>query len=114
MAFEKTITLNNGESGTYIVLEHETRHLARTSKASFFLFKSAAYRASAPNEPLRGGLRIAKLHLEGEKFDQYLDAAVLAAVESGDPVRAQLYAAAKAEGVISDWGADVFADATDV
>lgn len=114
MAFQKTITLNNGESGNYIVVEHDTKHLARSSKASFYLFKSAAYRASAPLEPLRGGQRIAKLFLDGEKFDQYLAPTVLAAVDSGDPVRSQLYAAAKAEGVISDWGADVFADATDV
>ena len=55
---------------------------------------------------------VAKLRLSGDKFDLYLSNAALAA--SDNDVVAQLYLAAKTEGVISDFGATLYADAADV
>lgn len=56
----------------------------------------------------------AKLRLAGEKFDQYLSPEVLSAgaENAGTNIMDHIYAAAKAEPLISDFGAKVFLDAS--
>ncbi len=117
MALQKTFTLTSpaGVSGNYILLEYERKHAEREAYASLLLYASQAGREANPT-PIR---RIAKFWLRAAQYDAYLSTAVLAGVTADDPVRAQLYAAAKAGSsagveIISDWGPDPFADAEDV
>lgn len=108
MAFQKSFTLPSGVAGNYtrLVTCRWDRN-AREAVALFALFvdSAAAHNGKQPLTPF-----IAKLRLEGAKFDQYLSNAAL---ESAD-VLAQLYIAAKSEPVISDFGSDCFADAQEV
>lgn len=113
MAFQKTLSLPNGASGDYITIgPYLLDPMTRTLSAHFHLYFSAALRASNPSDPLRP--IVAKLRLSGAVFDSYLSTAALAEVESDDPVRSQIYAAAKVQPVESDFGPAVFADAVDV
>lgn len=108
MAFEKTFTLPSGVSGNYTrLVTYRWDRGAREAVALFALFvdASAAQSGKTALTPF-----IAKLRLNDAKFDQYLSNAVL---ETSDVI-AQLYVAAKAEPVISDFGSDAFADATEV
>jgi hypothetical protein len=114
MAYQKIIPFA-GTTGTYIRIGyHHWDGVAKEASCHFHLYSSAASAAAAPEVPLRG--RMATLRLRGAMFDQYLSTPALAAIDSDDPVRTALYQAAKAEPgcVISDWGGNIFADATDV
>lgn len=107
MALQKTIQLSTGEAGDYIrMTSFRWDRGARDASAMFALFKSshAAASGATPQVPI-----IAKLRLRDAKFDQYLGTAAL---DQGSVV-AQLYAAARAEPVVSDYGPAVLADATD-
>lgn len=108
MAFQKTLTLPSGVAGNYSRLTtYRWDRASREAVALFALYLDAAA-ASSGKQPLTPW--IAKLRLTGDKFDQYLSNAELA----DHDVIAQLYAAAKNEPVVCDFGADVFADALDV
>ena len=116
MALEKSITLPNGASGNYIrVSFYRWDRDAKEASAHLMLYGSAALATSAPASPL---CLIAKLRLGGAKFDEYLGAAALAALAAPgpDPVRDQLYAAAKAEPLLAGGGLTTvsLADAEDV
>ena len=108
MAFSKSFTLNSGASGNYVRLTtYRWDRSVREAVALFALYldANAAQTGKQPLVPY-----IAKLRLTGATFDQYLGNAVL---QDHDAI-GQLYLAAKAEPVISDFGSDAFADATDV
>lgn len=116
MALQKTIALPNGAAGNYIrVGAYTWDRVTREASAHLLLYASAAYADSAPKSPL---CLIAKVRLFGDKFDEYLSTAALdALVDAGpDPVRDQLYAAAKAEPLIpgGELTALSLADAVDV
>lgn len=108
MAFQKSFTLNSGAVGNYSRLTtYRWDRGVREAVALFALYvdASAAHTGKQPLVPY-----IAKLRLTDAKFDQYLGNAVL----DDHDVIAQLYVAAKTEPVISDFGPNAFADATNV
>lgn len=108
MALQKNITLPSGASGNYVRLTtYRWDRATREAVALFGLYVNAAA-AQAGKETLSPF--VAKLRLTGAKFDAYLGGPE---ARAGNAV-AQLYAAAKAEPVISDAGADVFSNAQDV
>lgn len=108
MALQKTITLPSGVSGNYVrLITYRWDRATREAVALFGLYVNAAA-AETGKDTLTPF--IAKLRLTGEKFDQYLGNAD---ARAGNAV-GLLYAAAKAEPVISDAGADVFSNAQDV
>jgi len=109
MALQKIIILPSGVSGDYSRITHfRWDRTTREASALIDLYLDAATAVSgSPLRPI-----VAKLRLSGDKFDLYLSTAALAA--SANDVVAQLYVAAKAEPVISDHGATIFADAIDV
>lgn len=108
MAFQKSFTLQSGVTGNYTrLITYRWDRSVREAVALFALFLDANSAQSGKQSltPF-----IAKLRLDGAKFDQYLSNSVL---ETSDVI-SQLYLAAKAEPVISDFGSDAFADAQDV
>lgn len=114
MALQKTISLPNGASGNYVrVGTYAIDRLTREASIQFMLHGSAALAASAPDAPL---CMIAKLRLNGAKFDEYLSSEALAAV--GQNIVEQLYVAAKAEPLLAGGGLTQaqldLSDATDV
>lgn len=118
MAFQKSFTLPNGAVGNYIRLTaYFWDRTTKEASAHFSLFASSAYAASAPDQPL---CLVAKLRLTAGEFDFYLSTAALAALENPgpDPVREQLYKAAKLEPLQPGGGLTrdqvSFADAVDV
>ena len=107
MAFQKTITLASGVSGNYIrLITYRWDRSTREAVALFALYLDAQA-AQAGKQALTPF--IAKLRLDGAKFDTYLGNAVL----SEHAAIAQIYAAARAEKVSCDFGSNVFADALD-
>lgn len=107
MALQKTFTMPSGVSGNYIrLIAHRWDRNAREAVAWFALYVDAAA-AQSNKQPLSPF--IAKLWLQGAKFDQYLDNAELAS----PGILAQLYVAAKAEPISCDFGSNAFADAQD-
>lgn len=114
MALQKSITLPNGSTGNYIRLgTYVVDRLSREASAQFMIHGSAALAESAPDSPL---CMIAKLRLNGAKFDEYLSSEALAAV--GQNIVEQLYVAAKAEPLLAGGGLTQaqldLSDATDV
>lgn len=108
MALQKNLTLPSGVSGNYTrLITYRWDRGTKEAVALFALFVDSAA-AQSGKQPLTPF--IAKLRLTAAKFDQYLGTAVL----QDNDVLAQLYVAAKAEPVSSDFGSNVFADATDV
>lgn len=108
MALSKTINLPSGVSGNYIRLtSYRWDRTTREASAMFSLYLDASKGADLGAQPLVP--IVSKLRLVGDKFDHYLGPAAL---ELSD-VLAQLYLAAKVEPGISDYGADVLADAAD-
>lgn len=108
MAFQKTFTLPSGVSGNYTrLITYRWDRSVREAVALFALYVDASA-ASSGKQPLTPF--IAKLRLEGSKFDQYLANATL---QNHEPI-AQLYEAAKAELIACDFGSNAFADAADV
>ena len=108
MALQKTLTLPSGVAGNYSrLISYRWDRAAKEAVALFALYLDAAAAASG-KQPVTPW--IAKLRLTGDKFDLYLGNAAL---EDHDVI-AQLYMAAKAEPVASDFGQNVFADAIDV
>lgn len=104
MALQKSITLPNGSVGNYIRLTQIAYdRTTKEASACLMLFTSAAYAASAPDQPLG---QIAKLRLQGAKFDEYLSTAALAAMPTPgpDPMRTALYNAAQAEPILPGMG----------
>lgn len=104
MALEKTFNLPNGATGNYVRIGmHTWDGLAKEASAHLVLHTSAAQRAANPSAHL--GL-VAKLRLTGQKFDDYLSTTALRALESAgpDPIRDQLYAAAKTESLVAGSG----------
>ena len=100
MALQQTIALSNGQTGNYIrVGSYLWDPITRQASANLLLYTSAAFRESAPSDPV---CLIAKLRLVGDKFDEYLANSVLNGLT--DTVVAQLYAAAKAEALIPGGG----------
>ena len=106
MALQKTIQLQSGVSVAY----HKLTNYAIDYATRYAWFQFSAYIASDSLQPACEV--IAKLRLEGSKFDQYLGKGVLATC--GKDVNAQAYTASKAEPIISDFGSGVFMDAQDV
>lgn len=105
MAFQKTIDLPSGVSGNYIrVSAFRWDRAAREASVLFALYKDAS--TAAAGQPLRES--VAKLRLEGAVFDTWLGNASL-----GNALE-QIYMAARAVPVISDFGAEIFAGAVDV
>lgn len=95
MAFQKLITLPNSTSGNYIRLAFfRCDFIAREVSAHFVLYASAAARLANSTESL---CIIAKLRLEGAKFDQYFSAAIV-------DQAAAIYIAAKSEPLIAGGG----------
>jgi hypothetical protein len=108
MAFQKTLTLSSGVSGNYMRLTtYRWDRNTREAVALFSLYLDAAS-AQAGKQALTPF--VAKLRLEGAKFDHYLSAAVLA---ENDAVT-QIYRAARVEPLSCDFGSHVFFDALDV
>lgn len=108
MALQKSFTLPSGVSGNYVRLTaHRWDRQAREAVAWFSLYidAAAAHDGKQPLTPF-----IAKLWLQGAKFDEYLDNAEIAS----PGILAQLYIAAKAEPISCDFGSRAFADAQDV
>lgn len=100
MALQKTITRPNSTQGGYIRLRYfNWDDIDRVASGHFYLFATKAARDSQPKEPI---CLIAKLRLEGDKFDQYLSNAAIAAAKS-DHVR-QFYVAMKAEQALAGGG----------
>jgi len=103
MALQKTITLPNGAVGNYIQLVTAAAdYSAKYVPVEFALFMDAAHAVSNPTNPLCP--LIAKMRLDGAKFDQYISTVALAAITADDPFRASLYAAAKAEPLLAGGG----------
>lgn len=101
MALQKSITLPNGTGGAYIKLAFfRWDDLRKEASAHFHLYTTAGTRLSAPLDPLRD--TIAKVRLEGAKFDQYFSASAMLAARS--TIVGQLYNALKAEGGIAGGG----------
>ncbi len=95
MALLKTIALPNSTTGNYVRLAFfRCDFVAREVSAHFVLYASAAARISNSTEHL--GI-VAKLRLEGAKFDQYFSTA-------GVDQAAALYIAAKVEPLIAGGG----------
>ena len=116
MAFNKTFTYPNGLSGNYVQIGGY-RHDRRTRSASFHfdLFASAAHATAAPTSAIRP--IIAKLRLEGAKFDEWVSNEALAS--AGQTLLQRAYAAARVEPMLCDFPPaagqqTVFSDATDV
>ena len=112
MALQKTITLPNGASGSYIrVGAYTWDRQTNEASAHFMLHTDAAFAESAPGSPL---CLIAKLRLQGDKFIQYLGNDALAV--DGVTVLGQFYAAAKIEPLLAGAGftSISLADAQDV
>ena len=108
MAFQKTLTLPSGIAGNYIrLITYRWDRSTREAVALFALYLDAQA-AQAGKQALTPF--IAKLRLDGAKFEFYLGNPVL----SDHAAIAQLYVAARAEKVSCDFGSDVFADAVDV
>ena len=108
MALQKTLTLPSGVAGNYSrLVTYRWDRSTREAVALFALYLDAAA-AGSGKQPVTPW--IAKLRLTGDKFDLYLSNTAL---EDHDVI-AQLYTAAKAEPVASDFGDNVFSDATDV
>lgn len=108
MALQKTIILPSGVSGNYVrLITYRWDRATREAVALFGLYVNAAAAQSGKDtlSPF-----VAKLRLTGAKFDAYLGGPE---ARAGNAV-GQLYAAAKAEPVISDAGSDVFSNAQDV
>lgn len=100
MALQKSITLPNGATGNYIRLgPYFVDPLVKEASAQLMLHTNAAYAASAPEMPL---CMIAKLRLQGAKFDEYLANSVLNV--DGVTLAGKLYEAAKAEPIIAGGG----------
>ncbi len=100
MALQKSITLSNGSTGNYIRMgPYLWDPMAHYASAQLFLFTSHAFAESAPDSPL---CMIAKLRLEGGKFDQYLANSILDA--DGVTVVGQLYIATRAEPLLAGAG----------
>lgn len=106
MALQKTIQLPSGVSGNYIRLSSigEWDPIAKSASFHFALYLSQASRAAGCSPLIANP--IAKLRLCGAKFDQYASAENLSA--------ASIYAAAKVEPLVSDFGASAFSGAEDV
>jgi hypothetical protein len=118
MALQKTVSLPNYTSGDYIVLrEFSADYFAREMSAHFYLYASATAREAAPISSM--GL-IAKLRLSGDKFDQWLSTATLAALDADTPdrLRHQIYQAVKVEPLLPGLGLRIdeldLSDALDV
>lgn len=108
MAFQKKLTLSSGVSGNYIRLTtYRWDRATREAVALFSLYLDSAS-AQAGKQPLTPF--VAKLRLEGAKFDSYLGSAVLA---DHDAIE-RMYSAARVEPVSCDFGSHVFFDALDV
>lgn len=112
MALQKTLSLKNGATGNYfkISLIHH-RIVEKEVSVHFSLYSSQDNRNQNPGHPLL--LTVAKLRLQGEIYDRYLSSEAL----QGSNHVSQLYKAAKAERVISDYDlpdSPLFSDATDV
>lgn len=122
MALVKSVSLPSGITAEYFrIVAFRWDRNTREAAAAFALFKDAATAVSG--QPVSPG--VAKLKLYGDKFDEYLSLAALAAASSD--VVSQLYTAAKAVSfaysisettdplahVVCDMGKDIFADASD-
>lgn len=107
MAFQKTFTLNSGVQGNYVrLVSYRVDRVTREAVGLFAVFLNSTT-AHAGKEPLTPWM--AKLRVTGDVFDAYFSRASI------DPdVLANFYRAAKAEPMISDFGADCFQDAVDV
>jgi hypothetical protein len=101
MAFQKTLKLRNGITGTYVrLVAWRWDRLTREASGLLALYEDAT--KEEPMVPL-----LAHVRLSGTKFDQ------AQAATANSSQAAQLYLAAKTE-VICDLGPTVFSDAEDV
>ncbi|ACB76715.1 hypothetical protein [Opitutus terrae] len=116
MAFQKTFILPNGITGHYLRIgAHRLDRRTREASFQFDLFASQAHADACPADPVRS--LVAKLRLDGDKFDTWVSHTAMA--QSGQTLYARAYAAAKVESVICDVPAaagcaTVFSDAIDV
>jgi hypothetical protein len=99
MAFQKSLTHPATKaSGEYVALvSYRWDRSTREASALFGLFKDAAHAAELNASPCA---LVAKLRLQGESFDRYFGAGAT----DRERIAAQLYAAAKVEPIISDFG----------
>jgi hypothetical protein len=105
MALKKSLTLRSGQTVEYFrVTSFRWDRGTREASAIFAAYKDAEA-AQGGADPTLGV--IAKLRLTGAAFDQYLSPSTT------DPV-AQIYTAAVACPVVSDYGSDLFATAQPV
>lgn len=112
MPLQKTIILPDGTSGDFIRLgDFALNRDTREATATFRLYLSAAQYAAAPGAAMKQV--IAKLRLNGDRFDAYLADDVL---EGEVTLVGQLYVAAKAEPLLAGGGLTALslADAIDV
>jgi hypothetical protein len=105
MAFKKTLTLQSGVSGEYIrVAAFRWDRAAREASVLFSLYRDASTAAAGQAlVPI-----VAKLRLDGPKFEQWLGNATL-----GNALQ-RIYQAARSEPLVSDHGPELFGDAEDV
>jgi hypothetical protein len=94
MALQKTITLPNGAQGNYVRIEQLEQQYAGKSVSCHLMLYASKVLADAGAPPLA---RIGKIRLNGAGYDRFLSRASLQALQTRgpDPVRDQLYAAAK-------------------
>jgi hypothetical protein len=99
MAFQKSLTHPATKaSGEYVALvSYRWDRSTREASALFGLFKDAAHAAEPNAVPCA---MVAKLRLDGDAFTRYFGAGVT----DRERIASQLYAAAKVEPVISDFG----------
>lgn len=112
MALSKKIKLpGRGVSGNYLrIVAYRWDRNTREASAHFALYRSkkhAKAKNAVPLVPL-----LAKLRLDGDKFDEYLSAPTLN--ESEKDTLSHLYSAAIVEPAISDFGDDVMHSAKQV
>lgn len=117
MAFQKIVN-HHGLSGSYLnIFSFRVEPGRREASACIALWQDAAHRQTPNAQPIAD--RCVKVRLTDELFDQWLSASALQAAfledPTYDPVKAQIYRAAKAgAGVVSDFGPMILTDAVEV
>jgi hypothetical protein len=107
MALKKLIVLPSGSTASYFrITSFRIDYRAKEASFTFDAYLADGTEAQPQRE------RAAKLRLEGSKFDQWFSKKTLK--ESDNDIVKQAYLAAKAEPVVSDFGASFLGAAEDV
>jgi hypothetical protein len=111
MALQKEFILPSGVSGNYLRASNTYWDVdAREGGCQLNLYHDSSIPRGSDHNILRKCL--AKVRITGSVFDSYHNAILDTSLPSNHI--AQLYIAAKAGHVVSDWGADCLSDAIDV